>query len=766
MVLALTNMGDLYTANWDATAIGSLISRGGWTPQQYRILIGYFIKTKEWRQAEDVLTRALEEYPNSLELHATFGDILAAKGMYEEARDEWTHHLIKFTGARTFLDARLAWLAIRLGDINTARDIIAVSMAKRHPDMMGCQYLVDPRGNRLNLEVLKGGTEVIVDHAHLVCGLAQGKPEEVSKHYPYAGASLAIWCPEAIPQAIVRFYQALLQGNKIQEEIVDILGSVFFIVPLLAARSSSDLRYRLRILRKGLNWHPTNQMLLEEYASIHPNDNWLLKHMEKHRLAPPASIIETLNTNFGGGKLLNASFLATYKHDNIDLELNALGGADGIGASAYVLTYRGKSLLLDCGLDPRKTGPRAYPDLDRWLGDIHAIVISHGHLDHCGALPKAHNQWPRAPIFCTETTRDFARLLFEDMLRIRRWEHGRETYADTIEKEEMDRTLKGIQVIPYNEWVEVFAGCRIRLHPGGHVPGAAMIEIEWYGLRIIYTGDFCLHDQQLVKGARPEKLPVGPDLLISEATYASKLTGFSWDNQLQELRQAIFEVLIHQGTVLLPSFAVGRSQELVAELADLSTRGLLPNNPSLYISGLAYEACKRLAAIDTTFSQKMASFKYIHPDDVICGNSVIVASSGMMASGSASARIAETLRKATNSGIFFCGYLDEEAERENNLSLKTNSNNIKIARYSLSAHASSQDLIKLITLLRPRALVMVHWGESRHDIQENYLERLRLMVLNRDCLTWVPQRNLKILPCSPFYWLKNRLKGVEAYARG
>lgn len=750
----------------DIKAIGTLVSQGGWTPQQYRAFIAFFLKTKQWQEAEDVLNRALEEYPGSPALHATYGDILAARERYEEAREKWFAYTKKFSRATSLFEARLAWLALRLGDNKTARDIIAQASSKDNSDIFICKFLVNPKLGNLDQKNLKDGTEVIVDYAHLVHGLARGNPNEINAHYPYAWISVAVWCPEAIPQAIALFYKALSQGKKIQENVVNILGPDFPIVLLEAIRSSNDLRFRQRLLRKGLEWHPDNKGLLNEYTSDNPKDDWLLKHIENHRLKPSANIIESLNAGSTGGKFFSPSFLATYKHGEVDLELNALGGGDGIGDSAYVLTYKGKSLLLDCGLNPQKKGPEAYPDLDRWLGDINAIIVSHGHLDHCGALPKAHNRWPQAPIFCTKLTKDFATLLFGDMLRIRRLEYDRETYADTIEREEMDSTLKSIRVIPFGEWVEVFPDCRIRLHKAGHIPGAAITEIVWCGLSIVYTGDFCLHDQRLMKGASLAQLSKKPDLLICEATYAGKFSGFTWEGQLQELRQAIMKTLNQRGSVLLPSFAVGRSQELVFELADLADRELLPNNPALYISGLAYEACRRLAEIDRTFGDKMKRFKYLRPEDYNLSDcSITIASSGMLVSGSASARIADKLRKASCGGIFFCGYLDEEVEKENNLIHDVNSGNVRIARYSLSAHASSQDLIKLITFLHPSALVLVHWGENDPDIQENFLEQLRLMVFKGDCLTWIPQRNSKISPCSAFYWLKNRLKGAETYVR-
>lgn len=750
---------DLYGPEWqDADAISASISQGGWTPQQYRILISFFVRDRQRENAQFALTRALEDHPFSPELRATRGDILAAHAMYEEAVEEWHQAARELPDHSRLFQARLAWLAIRRRDFRAARQIAAFADGIEHPDMAICRLLMCPDAHA-NLNASQGATDTIVDCARLTVGMASGRPDGIGRRFPYAWVSLAIWCPETVPQAIASFYRALQQGEHIPGHTVEVLGPEYPVVPLTAARQNDGPIRRLKLLRKALEWHPGNALLLDEYLITRPDDAWLAAHIERHRLIPPETAVRALNHGSNGDALLNPPFLESYRDRHIPLQLTALGGADRVGASAYILTYAGRSLLLDCGLHPARSGSLAYPELDQWQGTIDAIVLSHGHLDHVGAISKVHNRWPYAPICCTAETKGFVSLLLGDMSRIRHLDHDRETYADVIEAEEREAALSHMDTLAYGKWTRLFPDCSIRLHPAGHICGAAMVEVRWHGLTILYTGDYCLHNQNVVRGTDLYSLPATPDLLISEATYACRSRCPTWQEQLSCLREAIIKVLRGSGTVLLPCFAIGRSQELVMELSRMSAEGQLPKNTPLYLSGLAYEACRRVAAMDMTFAGRMAAFRRLRPEEVSAEPCVIVASSGMMVRGSASAKIAKKLISMPNSGIFYCGYMDEETERENSSWLTRRGARATIDRFSLSAHVSSEDSLRLFSTLRPHALVLVHWGETDHHKQLDHLRRIRLDTLGGDCLTWSLKQGQDIHPCSPFYWLCSRRKG-------
>ena len=456
-------------------------------------------------------------------------------------------------------------------------------------------------------------------------------------------------------------------------------------------------------------------------------------------------------------------------------KITPLGGGDYIGANSYILTYKGRSLMLDCGLNQNETGGKKYPLIDRYPNGVDAIVVSHGHLDHCGSLPKAHARW-NVPIYCTGPTKDFTGLLFDDMIKISSKNAEKSGDNDSgildaidIEKSEMDATLKAMKTIGYSKWIQVFPGykdCRIRLHPAGHIDGAAMVEIYWDGLTIVFTGDYCMNDQLFTKGAVTDALPRKPDLLISEATYAMKYDEGSWQNKLEGMKAAILKALIKEKPVLLPCFALGKSQELVCAIGKMADEGIIPEDVNLYIKGMAWKACDIAANGENgvVLKKYRRFFKRLREDMVPEAKSITIASSGMLTKGSASYHIAEDLKAEYGAGgfsILFSGYINKNAQEEieRQLGVKINKK-----RFSLSAHSAQADIDDLIMELSPKSIMLVHWGNSDDPEQDRrrYLKRLRGL-LHEECLTHIAKDLETVYPCDPCFWLKSSLE-EESYA--
>lgn len=226
------------------------------------------------------------------------------------------------------------------------------------------------------------------------------------------------------------------------------------------------------------------------------------------------------------------------------MELRFLGGAREVGRSAVLVN---DSLLLDYGM-MNATPPR-FP-----VGSVtpEAVILSHGHLDHVGALPSLLSGTDHPAIHWTPPTRELAHLLAQDTLKL----HGG-TYDCPFTAEEVRRMRQVSTAHAYQEPFEA-AGHEVTLYNAGHIPGSAHVLVDDGDTRLLYTGDFHTDDQRLVAGtsARPEA-----DVVVCESTYADVE---HTDRTELERRfvDTVQTTVWNGGTVVVPVFAIGRTQEL------------------------------------------------------------------------------------------------------------------------------------------------------------------------------------------------------------
>ncbi len=228
-----------------------------------------------------------------------------------------------------------------------------------------------------------------------------------------------------------------------------------------------------------------------------------------------------------------------------DMELEFLGGAGEVGRSALLVDDR---LLVDYGVE--SGNPPRYPIREP---EPTAVIASHGHLDHVGAIPALLSGDARPAVHWTPPTRDLARLLAEDTLKL----HGG-TYDCPFTRAELARLGQVSVTHGYGEPFEV-AGYEVTFFDAGHIVGSAHVLIDDGETRLLYTGDYHTEDQALVAGttARPEA-----DVVITESTYADTSR-----RPRPEIEAAFAESLRttvrEGGTVVVPAFAVGRTQEVL-----------------------------------------------------------------------------------------------------------------------------------------------------------------------------------------------------------
>ena len=401
-----------------------------------------------------------------------------------------------------------------------------------------------------------------------------------------------------------------------------------------------------------------------------------------------------------------------------------IGGGNEIGASSYFIQLNGVRFLLDSGIRlgtdesfPRFTALFEQEILDG-LWDIDAVLVSHGHLDHVGALPRVVDEAKEIPIYATRATKD----IVEAQLKPKRVD---EAFVDVqivneFNKERVQRVIENIVPIEWDQPIHL-KDCQITFFRAGHILGAAMIYIETDSTNVLFTGDFTPFDQMTVPGYRvPDNLEV--DLLITESTYGYQETKHI--NNITDEREIfaskIEECLGENGNVLIPAFAIGRSQEVALILQSLIYEGKLKPF-TIYIDGLAQYFCEiyeqhKVKVFDSNTQKAPRGLE--GKLDLFSG--IIIASSGMLLDKSASAKYAEKILPDPRSKIFFSGYLDEESpghmldglNRSKGKSFRLNGRNIPVNAivdaYRLSAHTDNEGILTLIEKLHPQKVIFVH----------------------------------------------------------
>lgn len=281
------------------------------------------------------------------------------------------------------------------------------------------------------------------------------------------------------------------------------------------------------------------------------------------------------------------------------VSFQAFGAARHVTGSKHLLRVGGRRILLDCGSvqGPRLVAEKANRKLPFAARSIDAVVLSHAHIDHCGALPRLVREGFEGRIVCTDPTKSLLRLMLEDSARIQEAD-ARHLAAQGIRYEplygiaDVKRTMKLVRSVPYHGEVEVTPGVRVRFLDAGHILGSALVVLDVErprrNLRICFTGDHGRKGMPILRD--PERLPPC-DVLITESTYGDRRHEQGPDVQ-PVLERVLAEGLPGPGRVLVPAFAVGRTQHVVMALGELMRRRRIPRMPVWVDTPLGREATK------------------------------------------------------------------------------------------------------------------------------------------------------------------------------
>jgi len=284
------------------------------------------------------------------------------------------------------------------------------------------------------------------------------------------------------------------------------------------------------------------------------------------------------------------------------MELTFLGATGTVTGSRFLITTSAGRLLIDCGMfqGPRSIRRRNWEPFPVPASSIDAVVLSHAHLDHCGYLPALVNQGFRGPVYGSANTarlvpiilRDSAKLQEEDTAYARHSGYSR--HQEPRPLYDSNDAEAAIALLLPQEFGQAWApltDLMVRLDPAGHILGSATVSVTQTegadaGARIVFSGDLGRGNHPLLKGPRP---PLDADLVVMESTYGNR-DHVDTDTELDQMADAITRTINRGGTVVVPAFAVDRTEVLLMALRSLFDQHRIPRVPVHIDSPMALAA--------------------------------------------------------------------------------------------------------------------------------------------------------------------------------
>jgi Cft2 family RNA processing exonuclease len=350
----------------------------------------------------------------------------------------------------------------------------------------------------------------------------------------------------------------------------------------------------------------------------------------------------------------------------------------GIGANSYLLETPDARVVLDAGMHPKHEGMEAVPHyefLDR--GSVDSIVITHSHLDHVGTLPVFLEDQPQAKVFLTPETADLASAMLHNSVNVmqaKRLEHGITEYP-LFDHRELDRIVEVFEERgigrPFD--LDHAGSLRATFHDAGHILGSVGVTIAGAGRRVMYTGDVNFEHSTIQKGAVFPDEPV--DALIVETTRGAhqRREGYTRHDEENAFADAIREVIARKGSVLIPVFAMGKTQEVLAMIRRFKEEHRIPRHTPVFIGGLGTKMTHVYDRHSDRSRRHLPGFRFLKDMEIEGGNQrrkgpipfssgcIYALSSGMMSENTVSNIFArQGILENKRHGLFFVGYADPE----------------------------------------------------------------------------------------------------------
>jgi len=382
------------------------------------------------------------------------------------------------------------------------------------------------------------------------------------------------------------------------------------------------------------------------------------------------------------------------------------GGAREVGGSCIVVKTTDAQVALDYGIKVEDGLSHELPQ------DLDAIIVSHAHLDHSGNLLTMSDK--SSLIMGSIATHDVAIQLLKDLIRIHK-QRGKPlpyTLYDIAKLSDLWLARKRVAL----------PGMEISLHSAGHVLGANMVQLNAQGQTALYTGDFCMHDTEILKGVDTKTLPQEPDALIMESTYGGK-TRPNRTELVKKLFGKILEAIERDGNILIPAFAFHRLQEMARTIDMAMKNKILPRYNAYYISGLAHRITSYYNEHKSLLKKRVkdernpfafARVKRLKRTEQIEEPAIVICTSGFGHAGASHSLLFEWAQNENNTIIINTGYLPPESPllmakegkiANNGKSIHVNAN---VEQIELSGHADQKELTEFVKFLKPKQTFLVH----------------------------------------------------------
>ncbi|HZY66073.1 MAG TPA: MBL fold metallo-hydrolase [Rubrobacteraceae bacterium] len=422
--------------------------------------------------------------------------------------------------------------------------------------------------------------------------------------------------------------------------------------------------------------------------------------------APPAA-----GNGLSGGTAVPAA--EVYARPRPTLSFRALGGAGEVGGSSHLLDFGKERVLVDAGIKPdgRVAAVPSFKDLEK----LDAAVITHAHLDHCGALPLLVRDQPDLPIYCTPPS---ARLIISALNDHAAMGGGVAGGAPIHE------VGKRLVPVPFGKPLQI-GNARMTLTESGHILGAASVLLQAGPTTVFHTGDICMEDHFSIPSARlPEVKDI--DLLIMEATLADQ-TFEPFSESIRKMVEVINDtVQEREGTVLIPTYALGQAQEIILGLKHYGPEYGLDRDVFIYVDGSVVTTSERLYAEqlgymkpylqhsdprELFFSENIRAVS--NDDDArerILSNPCAIIASPVTMQGGASAFYRRRLEKSEENAVILpsnaaAAYGASRAAGEEE--------EWRVERVSFAAHCTQDELLGITEKLSPRQIILIHGSKRR-----------------------------------------------------